>query len=243
MYDERVSFCPTCDLRPSSSSRRRHSHEATKPSMRATALCALLMASVAAGGSHGEMHRLASQLNACAMGKTDVDVPALLEATDAFCGFLCRFGKFCGPSVGNVRGCMEKVENSRKSLRKRFPGSLASFQELLECEKPVHKPNAVLADPSAAMGLLWIRRGLQYWADVFEQQAEQLKKCPSKTCSLTEQCAIAYKRTVGPFHGWIRCAMRAGHAPTPCHAPSQKLSLRACVLAVAVVEHSAPPSR
>ena len=184
--------------------------------MRATALCALLMASVAAGGSHGEMHRLASQLNACAMGKTDVDVPALLEATDAFCGFLCRFGKFCGPSVGNVRGCMEKVENSRKSLRKRFPGSLASFQELLECEKPVHKPNAVLADPSAAMGLLWIRRGLQYWADVFEQQAEQLKKCPSKTCSLTEQCAIAYKRTVGPFHGWIRCAMRAGHAPTPC---------------------------
>ena len=75
-----------------------------------------------------------------------------------------------------MRQCMEKVEKARRELKKDSDSKLKKVKELLKLEgtKGIHKKGGVLADPSAAMGLLWLRRGLEFWADVFEQEAKIL---------------------------------------------------------------------
>lgn len=181
--------------------------------MRCTALALVFAHAFAA--QRGELHRMAVTFNACSKKGSDINVVAFLDATEAYCKLLSKWGKFVGPSVGNVRGCIQKVQTARRALNKETKTKLASLHDLLTCEKPIHKPNAVLADPSAAMGILWIRRGLEYWADVFEQQVEQLKKKQTST-SLAEQMAIAYKRTTQQFHGWVsRRAFSAALGMTP----------------------------
>ena len=51
-----------------------------------------------------------------------------------------------------------------------------SMRELLEAElgAQMHQPGGLLADPSAAMGLLWARRGLEFWIHVFKAKLEEV---------------------------------------------------------------------
>ena len=120
----------------------------------------------ARGGKRGEMGRMAQSLRGCCTGSSDVDVAKLLDAAHGYCVTLEAFGRFVGPSVANVRGCMEKVATARSTLQSRTRRKLKSIKELLASERDSHQPGGVLADPSAAMGLLWLRRALEYWADV-----------------------------------------------------------------------------
>ena len=50
------------------------------------------------------------------------------------------------------------------------------MRELLEAElgAQMHQPGGLLADPSAAMGLLWARRGLEFWIHVFKAKLEEV---------------------------------------------------------------------
>jgi len=169
----------------------------------------LLVAS-ASGARYGALHTSAKSFRDCCSSK-DVDVGKLLAATKAYCVLISRFGKFVGPSISNVRQCMEKVEAAQKQLCTGSRRSLRSVSNLLAAEREsgMHKPGGVLADPSAAMGLLWLRRGLEYWADVFEQEAAALKAAskrqnkPTPAPSLVAQCEAAYNRLLVPFHGWV----------------------------------------
>ena len=170
----------------------------------------------------------------CCKKKPEVDVERLLSATKQYCEMLSRFGRFVGPSIANVRQCMEKVEKARRELKKDSDSKLKKVKELLKLEgtKGIHKKGGVLADPSAAMGLLWLRRGLEFWADVFEQEARILGlqkkgKLKGEPPTLQSQCAAAYKRTVEPFHGWIsRRAFAAAQGMTPSW---EEVRERACL--------------
>jgi len=53
----------------------------------------------------------------------------------------------------------------------RFRSMVAMLQE--EVSSGMHAPGAILADPSAAVGLLWARRGLQFWIALFRPHVEQ----------------------------------------------------------------------
>lgn len=165
----------------------------------ASTLFALLVA-VASAGHHSEWIAVSKSFKDCCGSKSDVDVNRLLVATRDYCNLLARFGRFVGPSVANVRGCIDKVEKARNELRGTTKEKLDSVKALLKSERHIHRPGGVLVDPSAAMGMLWLRRGLEFWIEVFDQQIQALKK--KKTVALASQCEVAYRRTVADFHGW-----------------------------------------
>ena len=169
-------------------------------------LLLLLLAGAVVCGKKSEMGRMAQSLRGCCSGNSDVDVAKLLDAANGYCKTLEGFGRFVGPSVANVRGCMEKVTTARAELQAQTRKKLKTIKELLQLERESHQPGGVLADPSAAMGLLWLRRALEYWADVFEQQAEALgrrQRSGRAVLTLAAQCESSYKRLVEPFHGWV----------------------------------------
>jgi len=69
---------------------------------------------------------------------------------------------------------------------------------LLGTEKAsgIHKPGGVLADPSAAMALLWMRRSLQFLVHLLHELCE-----PGTTVSSAMRAA--YDAHLEPYHGWV----------------------------------------
>lgn len=60
------------------------------------------------------------------------------------------------------------------------------------------------ADPSGAMGLLWVRRGLAFWAKLFSLEVERLKstgEIDGEPGTFKKQSDTAYHAVVAPFHG------------------------------------------
>lgn len=122
---------------------------------------------------------------------------------------------------------MDKVEHTYAIAPDRF----RSMRELLQEEVHVklHSAETGLADPSAAMGLLWARRGLSYWIALFRPIREW--QAPAASWSAftdsaadapaavhgspaTEKRAAgaasgyhvsmrAYEETLGRFAGWV----------------------------------------
>ena len=201
---------------------------------RARILCVLLLLARVDGiGRFGTAPRRPLQFSsdafaACALGPADVDVVQFIAATRRFCALLRNFGRLMCPSINEVECCLIKAEDalaelqrerqsaSRASRSRRRRMSPRSMKGLLtaEVEAGKHARHGVLADPSGAIGLLWVRRALAFWADVFEQQAEQLtryladvkKRAAGRRANartIHEQQLAAYGRTVGPFHGWV----------------------------------------
>ena len=72
---------------------------------------------------------------------------------------------------------------------------------LLEAERAegIHKPGAVLHDPSAAIALLWMRRTLQFLLRCMEGVAATGEDAPS----MPDVGASAYRLELEPFHGWL----------------------------------------
>jgi len=131
---------------------------------------------------------------------SDVDLDRLQQAGADYCDLISQFGRFAKPSVANVRECLQKISVSKKGL------GVSSMLALLEgeCAAGAHKPGGVLLDPSGAIGLLWVRRGLLFWAHVFEQQAKvMMRPMRGGGSSLKEQSLRAYEAVVKQFHGWV----------------------------------------
>lgn len=92
----------------------------------------------------------------------------------------------------------------------------------------MHSAETGLADPSAAMGLLWARRGLRYWQSVFRSVLEGRSGLNESawTGSAGDEGArsggvasgyrdamAAYEETIGPFNGWGARACCCVHLP------------------------------
>ena len=120
----------------------------------------------------------------------DINVPKFIRAAKAYCDLVARFGHFSGPSAAEVRRCITKIENAARSLASSRRLQRNSMRSILqaEAETGMHGRGGEIADPSAAMGLLWTRRGLAFWLDVFQQHAK-------KSGCLRAQMSSAYERT------------------------------------------------
>jgi hypothetical protein len=146
-----------------------------------------LLVAAAAGRSAGPFQSNAKQFRSCLINGRDVDLARFCTATRAYCDLLKKFGRFSGASIGNVRMCLAKIEAAQQKLERHASGkqrrALRSMRGLLQAEldadPPMHKPGAVLEDPSGAMGLLWVRRGLQVWVETFEEQIQVRLVSPS----------------------------------------------------------------
>ena len=83
-----------------------------------------------------------------------------------------------------------------------------SMRALLESEleKAIHGKGGIIADPSAAMGLLWVRRGLMFWARLFDLEARRLMDNQfrlGEPGTFMAQTTLAYEMEISDFHGWV----------------------------------------
>ncbi len=107
----------------------------------------------------------------CMLDEDDVDVPRFIAACRGYVDVLHRLGPFTMISIREVQSNMVKEETAFGV----DPQRLVSMRALLEEEvkSHTHSPGGVLADPSAAMGLLWARRGLAFWLSLFTPHVDE----------------------------------------------------------------------
>lgn len=92
---------------------------------------------------------------------------------------------------------------------------LRTLRDLLEWEKGtgVHKPGGVLADPSAAIAMLWMRRTLQFLGALLRRVAEE------PTAPMGTLARSAYAQELERYHGWIlRKTLSVGFGAMPGRA-------------------------
>ena len=173
-------------------------------------LCLAPHSALAGRASQRPLRRSAIAFNECSKG-SDIDVPRFLRAAKQYCELAAQFGRFAVPSASEVRRCIEKIEQAVNKLEGSSRKSHHSMRALLQAEIALglHQPGGELADPSAAMGVLWTRRGLAFWMEVFQMQVQ-------KSSSLRDQMSQAYDRTLSNFHGFIsRRAFHVASSATP----------------------------
>ena len=176
-------------------------------------LLTLSPTTVALKVSQRPLRRSARAFSECSQG-SDINVPRFLRAAKAYCDLVSRFGRFAVPSAGEISRCIVKVEQAAAQLAKNGTKG-NSMKALLQAEVALglHGPGGVLADPSAAMGLLWTRRGIAFWLDVFQQQIK-------KSASLKGQMASAYEHTRAPHKPGPPLAVVCSYRPLVCPAQS-----------------------
>ena len=89
---------------------------------------------------------------------------------------------------------------------------LRTLRDLLEWEKGtgVHRPGGVLADPSAAIAMLWMRRTLQFLGALLRRLAEE------PTAPMGSLARSAYAQELERYHGWIlRKTLSVGFGAMP----------------------------
>uniref|UniRef100_A0A7S4RGU5 Glycolipid transfer protein domain-containing protein n=1 Tax=Ditylum brightwellii TaxID=49249 RepID=A0A7S4RGU5_9STRA len=120
-----------------------------------------------------------------------LNVAELLDACRDFSSVLRKIGQttLARDFESNIRKA-EALYNSAPSSQRQSLSSLL----LLERESGIHGPNGQLQDYSAATGLLWIRRYLEFHLDMYT--AILASSDP------TAAAIDAYKTQIEPFHGW-----------------------------------------
>ena len=177
----------------------------------------------------------------CLSGDSDVDVALFIAACQKYCKVLTLIGPFTLLSIREVNSNMKKIEHSFELAPLRY----RSMRELLEAEAAagMHQPGGLIVDPSAAMGLLWARRGLQFWIIIYRELLTQhdIQEAASytqaeissgssprinKVVNLKEIVERSYATTLQPFFGWLShnsmlLALRAVPAEFPVLAPTK----------------------
>ncbi len=135
-------------------------------------------------------------------GEVELLVEPLCDAIEE----MLRFGRAFGPVMLLVnQNCEANLRKVRKVIE-RFgatePKRVSTLRGLLEAEKAtgIHRPGAVLADPSAAIALLWTRRTLQFFLQCLIGTCEM---GGSATMTMSDVAAAAYRMHLEPFHGWF----------------------------------------
>jgi len=146
--------------------------------------------------------------------ETELKLEPLLEA---FAGTL-RIGESFGPlfslAVKNDEANIDKVRAAGAGLGSGTDGTqnVTTLRGLLEAERAsgIHQPGGVLADPSAAIALVWLRRGLVFQNTSFENLLND------RTITVSAASKEAYKNHLEVFHNfWLKNTFRAGLSAMP----------------------------
>lgn len=127
-----------------------------------------------------------------------IDLPCLLAACHRFEKAMVDVEQRL--SANDMRKNIAKTEAFSKKQTEQHTSMVRVLQ--IEKDTNVHDysgPNGrlhLLKDPSCAMGLLWIRRSLQFQSVLFRTLLEH-EKVPAVDAALD-----AYRVTLLPFHGW-----------------------------------------
>lgn len=125
---------------------------------------------------------------------SDIDTFKLLKACKAHLELM----KSGGAAMCLVAKDLESNLHKAESLFKKSPKECKTLASLLELERSsdIHDGNK-LQDPSAAMGLLWIRRSLAFQSHLYKSILQSDGKHPK------DAAYEAYNEHLSPYHGWM----------------------------------------
>ena len=128
--------------------------------------------------------------------RIDIDVGRLLDACDEFLALQRAMG---GAMAAPARYFEANIQSVREGWPDKTAGEM-TMRELLEAEARtgIHKAGGVLKDPSAACGLLWLRRTIAFHSTLFGDVAAS---DPNDTLSPRNAALHAYAVELEPFHG------------------------------------------
>ena len=129
-----------------------------------------------------------SMFDACFLDEQDMDVGNFMDACRWYGDrVLGQMGNFTLIIVREIHANMDKVKHTYQLN----PDKYRSMQALLEaeCSSDMHQPGGVLSDPSAAMGLLWARRGLMFWVSLFRRHIDGVVSLKNETPTQVAGCS------------------------------------------------------
>jgi hypothetical protein len=123
---------------------------------------------------------------------SDIDTLRLLQACRRFESLMKNIGE--RQVAKDMEGNIEKVLALYQQTPPHRRGTVSA---LLEYEKAmgIHGPHGTLKDPSAAVGMLWIRRSLSFQSRVYKSLLEPGMAPKDATMA-------AYRSELQPYHGW-----------------------------------------
>ena len=119
------------------------------------------------------LHDSAQRFAECLLDEHDVDTNLFMRACRHYTKVLERIGPFTVLSVRETHSNLSKIETTYLIDPRRFRSMMTMLEE--EVSSAMHAPGGVLIDPSAAMGLLWARRGLSFWISLFRPHVERYR--------------------------------------------------------------------
>mmetsp|Transcript_125529 Transcript_125529/g.313629 ORF Transcript_125529/g.313629 Transcript_125529/m.313629 type:complete len:494 (-) Transcript_125529:153-1634(-) len=155
----------------------------------------------------------AGQFGKTFLWETELDITKYMEACRGFCQVLAVMGAWTTPMINEVHSTTGKIEQAVQA------GMGPSLREVLRSEvvAGIHEEGALLADPSAAMGILWSYRGLLLWAETFKgciTEGRGEEEFPRGI--LKQSMDRAYEEVLQPYNGFVmRKAYAAGTALIP----------------------------
>ena len=142
-----------------------------------------------------------------------IRVEPLLEAFMCSLQILEAFGPLLALAVKNDTANCDKVRQAWEHLSAAGDAQRCSnLRGLLEAERSsgIHKAGGVLADPSAAIALVWMRRSLEFQNAVMDGMQSDRQ---SALCNIARE---AYKTHLEGFHNfWLKNTFRAGLSAMP----------------------------
>jgi hypothetical protein len=123
---------------------------------------------------------------------SDIDTLGLLRACRRFEALMKDIGE--RQVAKDMEGNIEKV---LALYQQTPPHRRRTISALLEYEKAmgIHGPHGTLKDPSAAVGILWIRRSLSF-------QSRMYKSLLKPGMDPKDATMAAYQTELQPYHGW-----------------------------------------
>ena len=135
-------------------------------------------------------------------GEIDLWVGPLLDAIEKSLGYGEIFGPLMVLAVKNDEGNLRKARKAWEKYSTEEEGvhkdRVATLRGLLTMENNsgIHRPGAVLCDPSAAIAILWMRRTLQFLGRCLQGILDDNE-------TMGEVGANAYRMELEPYHGWL----------------------------------------
>ena len=145
--------------------------------------------------------------------EVEIRVEPMLEAFISSLQILETFGPLLSLAVKNDTANCEKVRAAWEVLSSAGDAQRCStLRGLLEAERAsgIHKAGGVLADPSAAIALVWMRRSLEFQNGVLDGMHSD------RASVLSNVAREAYKTHLEGFHNfWLKNTFRAGLSAMP----------------------------
>ena len=144
--------------------------------------------------------------------ETELKVEQMLEAFVSTNALVETFGPLMQLAIKNDMANFDKVRAAWNDLGRGDSAKVARLRGLLEAERAsgIHKGGGVLADPSAAIALVWIRRSLDFQNTILETISTD------RAVSVVNVAKDAYKAHLETYHNfWLKNTFRAALSGLP----------------------------